>query len=415
MRNDLFNENVMTLDTYIMFRIKEQAAKLKPELDKRNRTPISLSMGAPTANPPKFVIDKLKEALDETGIHTYSTPKGEQYLRDEIAVYMKRRFGVEMDPNREIFSLIGSKEGIANLMRALISPAAKREDKDIIMIPDPGYASYQEFIKCSGGLAYPVPLTPENNYMPNMEEVFAKLKKDGLDQSKVKALLVNYPNNPLGVSCTREYLQSVIDFCKKHDILLVSDLAYAEVYFDEKEKPFSIFELEGARDIAVEFFSFSKPYAMTGWRLGWVCGNEEVVQRFGKCKSTIDNGAFKALQKAASEVLNSKEGDEYIEWMDKGFKKKQEIIVNGLRDLGWDLNEKNVPHTTFYLWLAVPPRYNGDDVKFSEDLLKRSGVVVVPGSAFGTYGSGYFRLSYVCSDEKLQEVVDRMKADGFTF
>lgn len=410
----LFNEHVMTLDTYIMFRIKEKQTRLTPELTAKNRAPISLSMGAPTAAPPEFVINKLKEALDIEGIHTYSIPKGEDYFRKAVAQRMKDRFGVEMDPDKEIFSLIGSKEGLANMMRALINPKHDEKDKDIILVPDPGYASYFEFIKCSGGHAYSVPLTAKSNYMPNMEEVLSNLVKDGYKAENVKALIVNYPNNPLGVTATKEYLQTVIDFCKRHEILLISDAAYSDLYYKEEEKPFSIFELDGAKDIAVEFFSFSKPYAMTGWRIGWICGNADIVQRFGKVKSSIDNGIFKPLQKAAAEVLNSKEGNEYIEKMNQGFKHKQHIVVKGLKELGWQIDEDKIPHTTFYLWLPIPPRYKSA-VDFCEELLEKSGIVVVPGNAFGKYGEGFFRLSFVCSDEKLQEVIDRMKADGFSF
>ena len=413
MRN-LFNDDVMSLDTYIMFKLKEETARLTPELKAKNRAPISLSMGAPTANPPKYIIDRLKEILDEDGIHTYSTPKGEKYFRDAVALRMKNRFGVDMDPETEIFSLIGSKEGLANLMRALITPKKEELDKDVILVPDPGYASYLQFIKCSGGKAYPIPLTIENDYKPDMDEVWNNLIKDGYKPENVKAMIINYPNNPLGVTTTKEYVKSVIYFCKKHEILLISDAAYCDLYFDEKEKPFSVFELEGAKDVAVEFFSFSKPYAVTGWRLGWVCGNSEIVQRFGKAKSTIDNGIFKALQKACAEILNSKEGDDYIKAGNEGYKRKQAIMVKGFKELGWDIEDSKVPHTTFYLWLPIPPRYKSA-FEFCEDLLKTSGIVLVPGNAFGTYGEGFFRLSYVCSEEQLQEVIDRMKADGFTF
>jgi len=411
-KENLFNKDVMSLDTYIMFRLKEQTAKLKPELIAKNRAPISLSMGAPTANPPKYIIDRLKEILDEDGIHTYSTPKGEDYFRKAVATRMKNRFGVDLDPDKEIFSLVGSKEGISNLMRFLITQ--KENDKDIIMIPDPCYASYLQFIQCSGGLAYQIPLTKENNYMPNFDEIYEKFVSEGYNPENLKALVINYPNNPLGVSATREYIQSAVDFCKKHKILLISDLAYADLYFSEEEKPFSVFELDGAKDIAVEFHSFSKPYAVTGWRLGWVCGNEFVVQRLGKGKSTVDNGIFKALQKACAEILNSKEGDEYIAEGNLGYKRKQAIMVKGFKELGWDIDDTKVPHTTFYLWLPIPRKYK-TAMEFCEDLLAKSGIVIVPGTAFGNCGEGYFRLSYVCSDEQLQEVIDRMKADGFYY
>jgi LL-diaminopimelate aminotransferase len=174
----------------------------------------------------------------------------------------------------------------------------------------------------------------------------------------------------------------------------------------------SIFEIEGAKDIAVEFFSFSKPYAMTGWRLGWICGNKEAISYFAKLKSTIDNGIFKAMQRAGAEILNSKEGEEYIAWANGEFKKRQQILVEGLKKLGW--KGFNVPDTTFYLWLPIPPRYKTSS-EFANDLLYKSGVVVVPGEGFGQYGEGFFRVSIVCSEEELYEIVRRMEEDNFFF
>ena len=410
----LFNKEVMSLDTYIMFRLKEQTNKLKDELTARNREPISLSMGAPTMNPPKIMLDRLKELLDDDGIHTYSVPKGEPYFRKAIAQWMLKRFGVELDSETEIFSLIGSKEGIANLIRFITTPRENELDKDVIMVPDPCYASYLQFVKCSGAKAYPMPLTKENDYKPNVEEIYNQILKDGYKPENIKALFINYPNNPLGISTTKEYVRTIIDFCKKHDILLVSDAAYCDLYFSEDEKPFSIFELEGAKDIGIEFFSFSKPYAVTGWRLGWVCGNKDVIQRFGKGKSTLDNGIFKALQKVCAEILLSQEGDKYVEEGNKAYKRKQSIMVKGFKELGWPIDENSVPHTTFYLWLPIPRKYKSA-FEFCQDALRKSGVVLVPGNAFGDCGEGFFRLSYVCSDEKLQEVIDRFKADGFYY
>ena len=410
---EFFNDYVQTLETYIMFRIKETAAKITPDLVANNRAPIALSMGAPTANTPQKVIDALKNALDEKGAHLYSTPKGEQYFREAVAKRMKTRFGVELNPNTEIFSLIGSKEGIANFIRVLINPTTKDEDKDIIWIPDPGYASYGEMIKVSGGKAYSMPLTPDNNFMPDLEEVYANFLKEGLNPNKIKALIINYPNNPLGATATRVYMESVVAFCKKHHILLMSDAAYTDMYFKPELKPMSILEIEGAKDIAVEFFSFSKPYAMTGWRLGWICGNSEAVQIFGKLKSTLDSGLFKALQKASAEILNSEEGEEYIAKSNAQFKHNQEVLVKGLKEeLGW--GEFYVPDATFYLWLPIPPRYKSS-VEFTNDLMQTSGIIAVPGDAFGKYGEGFFRVSIVCPEEQIREVVRRMKEDGFYF
>ncbi len=410
----LFNEDIMALDTYIMVKLKEKTALLKDKLTAKNRAPIALSMGAPTANPPAVLIEKLKEFLTEDNIHTYSVTKGESYYRQAVADRMKTRFGVDVNPDTEVCSLLGSKDGLANLIRFIITPRHEDKEKDIILIPDPGYASYSQMVKCSGGKAYAIDLLPENNYQPDLELVLENLKNDGYDESKVKAVIINYPNNPLGVDTSREYVKNVIDFCKKHDILLISDAAYCDLYYDETQKPFSALEINGAKEVCVELYTLSKPYAITGWRLGWICGNTEVVSRFAKGKSTIDNGIFKALQKACAYIMTSVEGDEYIEAANASYKRKQNIMIKGLRELGWEIEDKNIPNTTFYLWLPIPRRYESS-MKFCEEMLEKSGIVVVPGSAFGHNGEGYFRISYVCSDEKLQEVIDRMKADGFKY
>ncbi len=407
-----FNDYVQSLETYIMFRIKETVAEITPELKAKGRAPISLSMGAPTQAPPKFAIDALKSALDEDGIHTYSSPKGEKYFREACSLRMKNRFGVDVNPDTEVFSLIGSKEGLANFIRVLINPTTVKEDKEIIMVPDPGYASYKEMVKVSGGLAYPIPLVEEDNFMPDMEKVFAKLIKDGFNPKKVKAMLINYPNNPLGATATEKYLQDVVDFCKKHDILLISDAAYTDMYFKPELKPLSVLAVNGGKDVAVEFHSFSKPFAMTGWRLGWICGNKDAVKVFGKLKSTLDSGLFKALQKAGAAVLNSKEGEEYMKEANISFKRKQEMFVKGLKELGWA--DFYIPDATFYLWLPIPPRYK-DSVEFTDDLMHKSGIIAVPGKAFGIYGDRFFRVSIVCKDSEIEEVFRRMKEDGFNF
>ena len=414
MRKDLFNDNVLQLGEYILFALKEKTAKLQDGLIAKDRKPISLAMGAPTAMPPEYAIKRLKELLDEPDMHTYSTPKGELYFRKAVSRRMKERFGVDIDAETEVFSLIGSKEGLANLVRAITCSCADKFNKDIIMVPDPCYASYYEFIKSAGALAYPIPLTLENDYKPDMEEVLAGLVKEGYKPEKIKAMIFNYPNNPLGATTTKEYAKACLDFCRKHDILMVSDAAYCDLYFGDGEKPFSIFELEGAKEISVEVFSFSKPYAMTGWRVGWICGNSEVVRLFGKSKSTIDNGMFKALQVACADVLNAKEGDEYIERENANYKRKQAFVVKGFKELGWDIDESKVPQATFYLWLPIPPRYESS-VKFCDDLLEKSGIVTVPGNYFGKQGEGFFRVSYVCSEAELQEVMDRLKTDGFYY
>lgn len=411
---ELFNESVKSIETYIMFQIKQETAKLKPELESKNRAPIALAMGAPVAPPPKFVYDKLIESLSIPQIHTYSSPKGEDFYLQAVSKRMKNRFGVDVKPESEIFSLIGSKEGIANFIRALINPATDDSEKDIILVPDPGYASYTQMLKTNGGLSYGVKLNQENNFMPNLFDVWAQMKLDGYNPDKVKALIINYPSNPLGATCTKDYLQHVVDFCREKQIWLISDAAYCDIYYDENNKPHSVLEIDGAKDVAVEFYSFSKPYSMTGFRIGWVCGNKDAISAFGKLKTTIDTGLFKAIQMCAAEVLNSSEGDEYINNSNKDFIRKLKIVYDGFKELGWDVSEKNIPSATFYVWLPIPPRYKTSK-EFTDDLLRKSGVVVVPGNGFGEYGEGFFRLSAVATDEQLKEVIFRMKQDGFYF
>ncbi len=411
---DLYSDYVKTLETYIMFRIKQEMIRLTPELKAKNRSPINLSIGAPVQPPPQFVIDELKNCLDEPGIHSYSVPKGETYFLEAAAARMKKRFGVELNPKTEIFSLIGSKEGLANIFRTLINPTLNEKEQDIILIPDPGYASYQEQIKVIGGKAYPIPLNYANNFMPNLEEVLSQLKKGGFSPEKVKAVVINYPNNPLGATATRKYLKNVVDFAKKHKMLLISDLAYADMYWGDEEAPASILEIEGAKSIAIEFHSLSKPYAMTGWRIGWACGNKDAVGILGKMKSTVDTGIFKAVQKAAAEILTSKEGDKYIEESNKAYQRKQEIMLKGIKELGWKTDELIIPKATFYLWLPIPRKYKTSS-EFSQDILEKSGIVVVPGTGFGANGEGFFRMSLVSSDESLLEAIERMKTDGFTY
>lgn len=411
---ELFNDYVQSLETYIMFQIKQETQRLTPELTAKGRKPITLAMGAPVKVPPKFVTEKLIEAINTEGMHTYTTPKGESYLLEAIAQRMKNRFGVEFDTKTEICSLIGSKEGIANMIRALVNPTTDKDKQDIILIPDPGYASYKEMVKVSGGLAYGLPLTPENNYMPNLDEVAVQLEKEGLSMSRVKALIINYPNNPLGAVCNLDYMKHAVEFCKKHNILLMSDAAYVDMVFEGQEPAPSVFEVEGAKDIAVEFFSFSKPYSMTGWRIGWVCGNKEAVGVFAKLKSTIDTGIYKPIQKAAAAIINSKEGDEYIKAANKGFEMTQKLVVQGFKELGWDMDKLNPPKATFYLWLPIPPRYKSSK-EFTDAVLNTSGVVLVPGNGFGDNGEGWFRISIVAKEEDMVEVIRRLKEDGFYF
>lgn len=409
----LYSEHVKNLQTYIMFRIKQKMVDLTPELEKKNRTPLNLSIGAPTQPPPSIVIEELKNALNDPKISMYSSPKGEPFYLEAVAKRFKNRFGVELDPKTQVCSLIGSKEGLVNLFRAFITPQDKLEDKDIIMVPDPGYASYQESIRTIGGFPYSVQLKPEEDYLADPEKALKQLEKDGYDRTKVKMFVINYPSNPIGATASLEYYQKVVNFGLKHNILICSDAAYADMYFG-KELPPSILQANGAKDIAIEFHSLSKPYSMTGWRIGFAVGNADAVGILSKIKSTTDTGVFKAIQKAAVRALTDPKCDEYIKENNLIFQRRQKFMVEGFKKLGWPIDENKVPKATFYLWLPVPERYKTSE-QFTDELLEKSGIVAVPGSGFGQYADRFFRLSLVLPDEQLKEVIVRMEKDNIRF
>ena len=411
MNKEIFNNKIKSMQNYIMFEIKARQIELTPTLKAKNRAPIALSMGAPVERVPEFAIKKATEYLNIDSMHTYSTPKGEMRFLEAVKNRMKERFNVELNEKTEICSLIGSKEGIANLVRAIVNPTDDEKNQDVIFIPQPGYASYTQMIKASGALAYGIKLTKENNYTPNLEDVFNQYIKEGNDPKKVKAIIINYPNNPLGCTCDLEYLQHCVDFCNKHNIILISDAAYAEMYYDENYKPHSALECKGAMDCCIELYSFSKSYAMTGWRLGWACGNSTAITMLSRTKSTVDTGIFKVLQYTGADLLESKEGQTYIDKQNEKFKNKLQKFTDGLKSLGYNIE---MPKTTFYLWLEIPKRFK-DCVEFANQMLEKSGIVIVPGTAFDKNATRYVRLSVVAADKDLDEIINRMKEDGFYF
>lgn len=411
MDKEIFNNKVKNMGNYIMFEIKAKQIELTPMLKAKNRAPIPLSMGAPVEKVPEYVIEKTKEYLNVDSLHTYSTPKGEPRFLEAVKTRMKERFNVELDAKSEIFSLIGSKEGLSNFIRSLVDFSEDINNQDVIWAPAPGYASYSQMIRMAGAKSYGVVLSEENNYTPNLYEVYEKYVKEGNDPKRIKALIINYPNNPLGCSCDFNYLQHCVDFCNDKGIVLISDNAYCDMYYDEQYRPHSALECKGGMDCCVEFYSLSKSYAMTGWRLGWACGNKTGITMLSRMKSTVDTGIFKVLQYACADLLESKEGQDYIDKQNLKFKNKIQKFVDGLNSLGYKVK---MPKTTFYLWVEIPKRFK-DSKEFADKLLETSGVVVVPGLGFAPFADRYVRMSVVASDEDLAEVINRMKVDGFYF
>jgi LL-diaminopimelate aminotransferase len=412
----LYSDYCRNMETYIMFRIAARVVELTPELTAKGLPPIKMSIGAPTVEPPKSLLAHFQDSLKEPGIHTYSVPKGEKFFLDAVAQRMKSRFGVTVDPATEITALLGSKEGLANCFRTLITPRMNIKEQDIILTPDPGYASYVDAIKIAGGHSYPTPLTLENNYLPDLDAAMDNLKRDGFDPKRVKAVIINYPSNPIGACAPFSYLESVVAFARKHGILVISDIAYSEMYFDGQEAPRSILEVERAKELAIEFHSLSKPYAMTGWRIGFAVGNADAVGILAKIKGTMDSGIFRAIQKAAAFALTNPDCDAYIKECNQMYAKNQAIMLQGFKRLGWPVEELNPPKATFYLWLPIPPSYKEKGCeRFTADVLEQAGVVLVPGTAFGKTGEGFVRLSVVNPIAELEEVANRLEKYGFTY
>ena len=412
----LYSDYCANMETYIMFRIAARVVELTPELEKKGLPPIKMSIGAPTVEPPRVLLDHFIKALSEPGIHTYSVPKGEKFFLDAVATRMKKRFGVDINPATEVTSLIGSKEGLANMFRAIITPRPNVKEQDIILTPDPGYASYVDAITVAGGHSYPTPLTLENNYMPDLDQAVENLKRDGFDPARLKAVIINYPSNPIGACAPLNYLEKVVEFARRHKILVISDIAYSEMYFDGQEAPHSILEVPGAKELAIEFHSLSKPYAMTGWRIGFAVGNADAIGILSNIKGTMDSGIFRAVQKAAAFALTSPECDEYIRECNQMYAKNQKIMLEGFRRLGWPIDQMNPPKATFYLWLPIPRRYVEQGCeKFASEVLETTGVVLVPGTAFGKTGEGFVRLSIVNPVSELEEVINRLEKGGYLY
>lgn len=366
--------------------------KKKADAVKRGVDIIDLSIGDPDQPTPKYIIDSMKNALDDTSTHNYPPYEGTKEFRTAVADWYKKRFGVILNPDTEVMSLIGSKEGIAHSLFALLDPG------DVSLIPDPAYPVYKMCTLLAGATPYYMPLTKENNFIPDLKAIPADTAK------KAKLMFINYPNNPTGAIAPDNFLEEAVEFCKKSDIVLCSDLAYSEIAF-EGYRPKSILEFKGAKDIAIEFHSLSKTYNMTGWRIGMAVGNAEVMKALAIVKTNIDSGAFKAIQKAAITAL--KGSDEFTKDMNKVYENRMKTLINGLNSLGWKL-----PFTkaTFYVWVPVPKGFTSE--KFCAEVLEKCGVLIVPGSGYGASGEGYARICITADEKRIKEAVERMRKNG---
>lgn len=361
--------------------------KKKKELQQKGVDIISLGVGDPDLPTPKHIIEEMKKAVEDSKNHQYPFGKGIKEFCNAVANWYKKRFNVELNPDTEVHSLIGSKEGLAHL------PLAFVDEEDYVLVPEPGYPVYQSSVVFAGGKIFYMPLKEENKFLPD----FDTIPKEVLE--KTKLMFLNYPNNPTTQVATKEFFKKAIDIAKKYNIIIAHDCAYSEIYFEEP--PISFLEVEGAKEVGIEFHSLSKTYNMTGWRIGFVCGNKDIIAGLAKVKDNYDSGVFTAIQKAAIVALEGPQ-DCVVE-MRKIYKERRDVLIDNLRKLGL---EPFLPKATFYVWCKVPK--NETSISFVEKLLS-VGVVCTPGVGMGKSGEGYVRFSLTVGKGRIDEAFERMK------
>lgn len=350
---------------------------------------ISLGIGDPDMPTPSHIVDALIKAAQNPANHQYPDYAGSLAYREACADWMRDRFGITLDPKTEVLALIGSKEGIAHLHTAFVNPG------DYVLAPSIGYPVYSGGATLQSANTYFMPMTAENGFLADFEQVPEDILK------RAKIMFLGYPNNPTGAIATEEYFDKAIDFCIRHDLLLAHDNAYCEIGFDGYRAP-SILERPRAMECCIEFFSLSKAYNMTGWRIGFAAGNPYAIEALGTVKNNLDSGQFGAIQDAAIVALRSSQ--DCIDEMNAIYMRRRDAIVEALQAIGL---ECNTPQATIYVWAKVPNGYTS--AEFAEKLLEQAHVIVTPGSGYGPDGEGYIRISLTTPDDRLLEAVDRIK------
>ncbi len=361
----------------------------KAEIMARGVDIIDLGVGDPDLPTPPHIIEALKSAADNSINHRYPSYSGMSGFKEAVAQWYRGRFGVEAGLD-EVVSLIGSKEGLAHFPMAFINPG------DIVLVPSPAYPVYNIATIFAGGESFFMPLLNENNFMPDLHSIPNEIA------SRARIMFINYPNNPTSAVASIEFFTQVIEFARKNKILICHDAAYTEITFDGYRAP-SFLEVEGAKEVGLEFHSLSKTYNMTGWRIGFAVGNREAIGGLGVIKSNIDSGVFQAIQMAGIEALR---GDQScVKEMVYVYTERRDLMVRGLRNAGFDLDS---PKATFYLWVRVPEGYTS--TQLAKLLLEEAGLVVTPGIGFGEPGEGYFRIALTQKIERLKEAIERIDA-----
>ncbi|MFZ3171648.1 MAG: LL-diaminopimelate aminotransferase [Carboxydocellales bacterium] len=356
---------------------------------------INLGIGSPDQPPGEHIKAALIKGINKDENYRYPVFEGRLDVRAAVARWYLGRFGVKLDPEQEVLLLMGSQDGLAHLAWAYINPG------DIALVPDPGYPIYSASILLAGGEIYPMPLLEERRFLPDLAAIPESVAR------KAKMMLLNYPSNPVAAVADAAFFREAVEFGIKYNVLICHDAAYSELAFDGF-KPMSFLEVEGAKDVGIEFHSCSKTFNMAGCRIGFVVGKAEVVQNLNKIKSNIDYGVFTTVQEAAMAALD---GPQEFVWENAdAYQRRRDVLVDGLAKVGWPIPK---PKGSMFLWAKIPPGFSSS-MAFSIELLEKAGVLVIPGNAFGGQGEGYVRIALTQTEEQLQQVVERISAN-FSF
>ncbi|RDE10221.1 LL-diaminopimelate aminotransferase [Pelagibacterium lacus] len=353
---------------------------------------IDLGMGNPDLPTPQHIVDKLKETVANPRTHRYSSSRGIPGLRKAQASYYGRRFGVKLDPNTQVVATLGSKEGFANMAQAITAPG------DVVLVPNPTYPIHSFGFIMSGGVVRSMPADPNEDFLRSLDRAVRH------SIPKPIALILNYPANPTAYVASLDFYKEVVDYCRKHGIFILSDLAYSEIYFDD-EPPHSILEIPGAMEVSVEFTSMSKTFSMPGWRMGFAVGNERLIAALARVKSYLDYGAFTPIQVAAATALNG--DDSCIEEVRKIYKHRRDVMVESFGRAGWQIPS---PKATMFAWAPIPAQYADlGSLEFAKLLIRETGVAVAPGVGFGEYGDQYIRLAFVENEQRIRQAARAIK------
>jgi LL-diaminopimelate aminotransferase len=386
-----------------MFKQAERISQLPPylfkEIDEKKKLMmakggdiIDLGIGDPDLPTPQHIIEAMTGAVKDPANHRYPSYSGMEEFRYTIAEWYQRRFSVKLDPDSEVIVLIGAKEGIAHISLAFI------DSGDLALTPTPAYPVYHIGTLFAGGKPYFLPLHAEEGFQPDLAAIPSEVAE------MAKMIWINYPNNPTAAVAERDFFEAIVTFGHRYGIMVCNDLTYSEIAFDGY-KPMSLLEVEGAKQIGIEFHSLSKTFNMTGWRIAFAVGNREAIQGLSAIKSNLDSGVFQAIQIAGIAALKShREG---ISETAKIYERRRDIMVRGLRDSGFEVN---APKATFYLWVPVPHPYTSIDL--ATRLLEEAGVVVTPGNGFGSAGNGYIRIALTQDEKRLSEATERIQRVG---